>query len=551
MRMFARLLTAVALLASGLISQSLDVPAAFIATDVHESAPQRNEYARGPYLRGPRFEVRDANMVDLVAAAYDVKPDLVVGGPNWVEMDRFDVVAKASEKLTPAKARELLQALLAQRFGLKARKDTQEIEAFALTAGKHAGLKKSGGEGEAGCKFQPMPPAAADSGPRTPTFGYACKNMTMAAFARALKEDMPTFRYLREKTVIDQTGLDGAYDFNFHFSLMAGGADSDSVTLADAVEKQLGLKLAPGKTPTAVIVIDQVNRKPTTNAPGVVEALDDGPAPTEFEVADVKLSGPEGRNMNFDILPGGQVDIRGLPMQFIFQQAFNLPPFAISGQPDWFNRDRFDIIAKAPVSALQLGPDGKPRIDDEMLQVMLQALLRERFQLKTHMENRVMDAFTLIAVKPKMKQADPNSRTHFTEGPASMTGKDPRDTNPALSRLVTCTNLTMAQFAKQLQRIAPGYIHSPVVDATHLEGGWDFTLSFSPAGATRGGGRGGLVAASRASAGGEGGTQASDPSGAVTLLEAIEKQIGLKLVTEKRPVSMLVIDHIEEKPIEN
>ena len=54
-----------------------------------------------------------------------------------------------------------------------------------------------------------------------------------------------------------------------------------------------------------------------------------------------------------------------------------------------------------------------------------------------------------------------------------------------LSRLVTCQNMTMAEFAEKLKNIASGYIHSPVVDATGLEGGYDFTLSFSAVGLTR------------------------------------------------------------------
>jgi uncharacterized protein (TIGR03435 family) len=114
--------------------------------------------------------------------------------------------------------------------------------------------------------------------------------------------------------------------------------------------------------------------------------------------------------------------------------------------------------------------------------------------------------------------------------------------------------MTMAQFAEKLKTIAPGYIHSPVLDATGLEGGYDFTLSFSPVGLTQAGGGGGA---------GRGGAQpgpptpadapaaASDPNGAVTLFEAIDKQLGLKLQAQKRPVSILVIDHVEQKPIEN
>jgi len=149
-----------------------------------------------------------------------------------------------------------------------------------------------------------------------------------------------------------------------------------------------------------------------------------------------------------------------------------------------------------------------------------------------------------------MKKADPNSRIKYKEGPA-VGDKDPREKNPILSRLVTCQNMTMAEFAAKLKDIASGYIHTPVLDATGLEGGYDFTLSFSAVGLTRAtpaiargtGEPGPLPAADTAAA--------SDPNGAVTLFEAVEKQLGLKLEATKRPVPVFVIDHAEQKPTEN
>ena len=88
----------------------------------------------------------------------------------------------------------------------------------------------------------------------------------------------------------------------------------------------------------------------------------------------------------------------------------------------------------------------------------------------------------------------------------------------------------------------------PVSDATEMPGGWDFTLSYSmyasmgmpaPVAAA---GRGG-------DAGQPGGMAASDPGGGPSLFEAIEKQLGLKLEKQKRTAQVIVIDHIEPKPI--
>jgi uncharacterized protein (TIGR03435 family) len=234
------------------------------------------------------------------------------------------------------------------------------------------------------------------------------------------------------------------------------------------------------------------------------------------------------------------VNLGGITLRFLIEQAWDLTDEMLSGAPKWMDTDRYDIVAKAAV-------DG-PEMDIDQLWPMLRALITERFQMTVHTEERPATAYTLVAVKPRMKKADPASRTKYKEGPAA-DGKDPRNKNPVLGRLVTCQNMTMAQFAEKLKNIAPGYIHSPVLDSTGLEGGYDFTLSFSPAGATRVGGGGGR--------GGEGGppppgdAAASDPSGAITLFEAIEKQLGLKLEAQKRPVKVLVIDHAEQKPIDN
>ena len=109
----------------------------------------------------------------------------------------------------------------------------------------------------------------------------------------------------------------------------------------------------------------------------------------------------------------------------------------------------------------------------------------------------------------------------------------------------------MAQLADQLRGLAPGYIRGPVIDETGLEGGYDFTLSFSPPGmATAGGGRGMVRGGDAPVAGGDT-LAASEPSNALTLFEAIDRQLGLKLEQRKHPTQVLVIDHIDPKPTEN
>ncbi len=111
----------------------------------------------------------------------------------------------------------------------------------------------------------------------------------------------------------------------------------------------------------------------------------------------------------------------------------------------------------------------------------------------------------------------------------------------------------MAEFAEQIPLRAGGYFGDfpgGVVDATKLEGAYDITLSFSGVGLIRNGGGGG----GRGGDGppGAGAGEASDPGNIpISLQEAIEKQLGLKLEPQKNPATVLVIDHVEEKPTDN
>jgi len=171
---------------------------------------------------------------------------------------------------------------------------------------------------------------------------------------------------------------------------------------------------------------------------------------------------------------------------------------------------------------------------------MVRTLLENRFGLKTHREERTVPAWTLTAEKPKLRKADPANRTGCAEGPGA-DGKDPRITNPALSRLVTCTNITMQEFAAQLPRIANrlnllnGPIRSAVQDATGIRGAWDFTLSFSTdSGPTA-----------------PAGDEVPTPDGKISLSDALTQQSGLKLQMTKRPAPVLVIDHVDSVPTDN
>ncbi len=334
--------------------------------------------------------------------------------------------------------------------------------------------------------------------------------------------------------------MKGVYTFDLRWTGRAqlAAAGADGVSIFDAVER-LGLKLELKTSPMPVVVVESVDQKPTPNVAGIEGILPETAVPTEFEVAEVKLMPPDSTNNRFQIQPSGRVDIEGFDLKFIVQQLWQVSDEMLVNAPKWMSDVKVSIVAKAPTPALVTG-ENSPPIDIDTLITMIKNLMAERFKLQTHMEERTINAFTLTSGKPKMKPADPNGRIHCVEG-AAAGQNDPRDAHPILGRLLNCQNMTMTRFAGMLQSLASGYIHAPVLDATNLTGAWDFSLSFSSVGQLNSGGQ---KSESELNA-------ASDPNGALSLPDAINKQLGLKLELTKRPVQVLVIDHVEPKPVEN
>ncbi len=467
--------------------QTTEGGTSFEAADVHVSTKTRQVFLNGPFVRGDRYEIRSATMLDLVSIAYGLDSNDVWGGPNWMEMNRYDVIAKVpapaqSQRSSPPDSpahvkletqRTMLQALLAERFNLVVHKDNKPMPAYALTA-KHPQLKKAEEGGESRCKVdvpRVEPPA-------TPQFVYTCTGETMQAFAGELRQAPMSDRFMYGRPVVDQTELKGVWDFNFKYSLppRPGTNTTDLTSLFDALEKQLGLKLEAVKLPMPVLMVDSVNQKPTANLSRVAQILGITDPPDEFEVATIKPTDPDFKEMRFQVMPSGQVNIRGVTLKFLLQQAYDVRDDEYLVGAKALNEDRYDITAKAPPSAMVVFSDSRfgpprPTLDFETALTMIRKLLADRFKLAMHTEERMASGYTLTASKPKMKPADPASRTRFKEGPAEADPKsDPRNKMPVLSRLVTCENMTMAQFAAKLQDIAPGYIKGPVLDATGLEG---------------------------------------------------------------------------------
>jgi uncharacterized protein (TIGR03435 family) len=534
-------LSLVTLLSTAAFGQSAETTPTFDVADVHVRTHTTNPtpFMSGGVLRGGRYDLRNATMLDLIRVAYGVDPDTILGGPNWMERDRFDLIAKAAPSTSPDSVKLMLQGLLAERFKLVIRKDTKSIPGYALTVGKgKAKMREASGQGTPGCQPQPQTPAPGT----VPSISVSCHGITMDGFAQMLRNFGGGYV---SGPVTDLTDLKGSWDFDLKWTprQLLPQAGADGISIFDAVDQQLGLKLDQQRVPTPVIIVDSVNQKPTDNPSGVAQNLP-APPPAEFDVAEIKLSPPDAPTTG-RLQPGGRLDLQGFTLKMLINLAWDInDDEMLVGAPTWLDSTKYSLIAKA--SSAVSGPANAPQIDIDDIRLMLRALLVERFKLATHMEERPVTAYTLLADKPKLTKADPSNRTGWKEGPAP----DAKDTRTGtLQRLVTARNMTMAQFAEDLQRMASGYIHAPVVDATGVEGAYDFSLTFTPIGLLNGGGRGRGGEAAPPPAGGA--PIPSDPSGGLSLFDAVNKQLGLKLEMHKRPMQVLVIDHVEEKPIEN
>lgn len=505
-------LSLVLLLPHAALGQSTGTQGAFETADVHTSAPGTRP--AGGFFPGGRFDLRGASMLTLIAMAYGVDTDYVLGGPGWLDTDRFDVIAKAPSAAAPRDTmRAMLQALLADRFQLAAHHEQKDMPVYLLTVGKkgpklHAAAKP---DEPPGC-----PRVDGDAGLNH----RACHNSKITALIDLLPQVASNYV---DHPVVDMTGLTGSYDFQLDWMgkgpYLAAKANPDgppAVSIFDAVEK-LGLKLDEGTQPTPVIVVDKVNREPADRAPGVTRKMPI--VPTEFDAAEVRPSKPGGAQNN-EHSQNGRLYLEGFTLKALISMAFEVEDDAVVGGPKWLDTDRFDVIAKAGTRA----PGD--------MEGMLKTLIVQRFKLATHNEQQPLPVFALAAGKgsPKLRKSDGSARS------------DCKRSLGLRGITLACRNTTMAQLAELLRDVAGAYLIHPMVDLTGLKDAYDFDLTWTPKNrlpgvAGRGGDAGGVV-------------QALTPSGDLTVFEAVDKQLGLKLEERKHPMPVIVIDRVDRTPAE-
>ena len=239
--------------------------------------------------------------------------------------------------------------------------------------------------------------------------------------------------------------------------------------------------------------------------------------PPVFSIADVHASPASSNpNMRSGFTMGGRYELHNASMVDLIRTAYGIDADAVFGGPSWLDSDRFEIIAQAASNSTAMDR-----------QLMLRALLADRFQLMVHKEDKPQDVFALTVGKRLL------IKESAAGGPADC--KPPEDNKPGPYIVLNCTNMTMAEFTKQFRRTAGGYVTHPMVDLTGLKDAYDFSIQWTPRQ---------ILLLERTGAD-------SDPNPGISFFEAVEKQLGLKLTEEKHPLPAIVVDSVNRIPTPN
>lgn len=294
-RTMTRLLTAL-FIACGLVgigAQSKDgvspAPPAFDVVSVRPSAPPTG----GPMFAtigsrpGGQWISQNVQFISILRAAYTSfpSPGQIVGGPDWIHTERFDINARAAGDPPAEVVTEMLKLLLADRFKLKVHTEQREIDVYALVLARPdgrlgPGLRKAAVDCEAREAARkrdlaaglPATQASAPKPGERPECGMLSSSMN--GVLRVATGSTPISAVVRQiqvnvgRPVIDRTGLTGRFDIELQFSATGPQTAADQpdapTSVFTAVQEQLGLKLKSRKERMDVLVIDQVEM-PTPN----------------------------------------------------------------------------------------------------------------------------------------------------------------------------------------------------------------------------------------------------------------------------------------------
>ena len=242
-----------------------------------------------------------------------------------------------------------------------------------------------------------------------------------------------------------------------------------------------------------------------------------------FDVISVKTNNSAAHRMMINFSPDG-IRVSNIPVEFILRDAFGVNEDQIINPPGWAKSVAYDIEAK-------VAPEDVPalkNLDREQRAKMMLNILADRFKLAYHRETRTLPEYALVVAKSGPKLEEFKATTDENGKPR---GNWIRMSDSSL----TATGIDMPSFT----RLLADRIHRPVVDKTGLTGKYTFKLELANE-PHDGEGPGGPPHDA-----GPGASSASADTGP-SIFTALQEQLGLKLDSEKGPVEVIVIDHLEQ-----
>ena len=198
-------------------------------------------------LPGGRIAFENQRLRQIIRSAYGSSDLEVIGGPSWLDADRWDIVASAGAAAAGTSdevRREMLKTLLIERFKLVAHVEQRERPIYGLVFAR-ADKQLGPGIHPTTCA-----PNAACEGTAANTDGIV--RGTMIGKARALSDIARSLSPYAERRVFDRTGLAERYDYELRWS--------DEQSIFTAIQEQLALKLQADRVPLDVVVVDSVER---------------------------------------------------------------------------------------------------------------------------------------------------------------------------------------------------------------------------------------------------------------------------------------------------
>ena len=256
-------------------AQSPDTSSAALAFEVASIKPAPKDPPLTIVRPSPdRFYRANITLHNLINYAYDLHTFRIVGGPDWITSDRWDVSAKAESAVPPLQMARLVQRLLADRFALKTHVETRELPIYNLVLARSDGRL---GPGMKTAEFDCEPffsrQRSAQDAPIDPSTGFprcATSIRTSPGVMTVRHNGARTSRFAvflstaADRWIEDRTGLAGRYDIELTYQndrlLLPGAQPREAPALFTALQEQLGLKLEPSRGAVEVLVIDSVER---------------------------------------------------------------------------------------------------------------------------------------------------------------------------------------------------------------------------------------------------------------------------------------------------